>query len=800
MMYAHNKRPRHLLCTSAFVLLLFVLFSHAEDLKTCEVTCSVPSMCMCDDFDDNCKCTLLGKRVAKRRSKSSKSTKKSDDDDDKDPEITVTETSTTATATTISTTTISTSSSSSTSTSTSSSFTTTEVIPSTSTRKGDNDKEYNDTEFSLTMTATMTTTKVTTTKITTTTKKLTTAQVDLMTTDNIQLGVIRPITTTAINPAPYSVILLFIIPPSSNCELSSVADFKNAVVQDVNTPITSADGSCQEDIISTVNITLSFESEESAKEAYAELSSIIAFAVKGEEYKPQMTPVGFEPKDKRNPRKDDINTDAAIIVVAVLVVVFAVVGGVYANGSVVGSSSSLIITNIQIRITTGESIKDYDLDTVILRKPSNGRDSWVIWTPDGVVKPSRVQFVVHFDDKSAMNLASVKDDFEFSLHKVIPRNRKNLLYDNLEESMCNVKWACVNENPNIVDFPPTMRVTFTSAKARSESHISDFKEKVHRIRIKMQPGLSCQSTYEFDVFAGKKKVDFFNVKSSPNNTRKVDNTRKTANTSKSENKNKVSAERLSAIQPPAFFSKLQKPSPQQKKFVPYKPDTIAKVNPLFSLGESKAGEPWQQEQCEPHQQQQQQQQQHRQTQSNNGPVYDLAQNTFSASSPDSLSSLSSLSEYADSPFYQAFDDSINSPPSTAHNSPVIHNGRVILTDVSDYENNPMFTSSPPGAPSSVGSPQMHASSPMLGSPFEYDTDSADLNLILDTQQQPADNDETMMAFMNDGPEIIDEIVTLMETGHASTPDISIVPGVTKRPSRFSQDSDTFLEWLSNDLN
>eukprot|EP00039_Didymoeca_costata_P014199 m.226986 g.226986 ORF g.226986 m.226986 type:complete len:721 (+) comp15969_c2_seq2:853-3015(+) len=702
------------------IALLFVLnFSHAEDLESCELNCSVPFQCECDDLDTNCICIFPGNGsawgVTKNPNNGNKGFNK-----DMNASLSGSETSTTSV--------------------TSATSTTTATSSSSSVRRKD-----------------LTSPRSNTTSIST----------------------------------DYGVIVLFTIPPSSNCHLSSVADFIDAVVNGITTPFVSASGICQDDVISTVEITVSFNTKEIAKEAYTQLAKRSTFAVKGEEYKPKMTAVGFEPNDDKN-KKDDTNSETVIIIVVVLVVLFAIFGGVYMmNGvksmPVVGASTPLVVTNIQIRITTGDMYQDYNLDSVLLRKPSNGRDSWIIWTPSGVVKPTRLQFVIHFDEYSAPNLTCSQDDFEFTLHKVIPRNRKNLLCDNLEDALCKVKWASMNQSPNIVDFPPTARVIFSSAKARSESHISDFKEKVHRIRIKMKPQLSSPNVYEFDVFAGKKKIDFFNLKPSPNSARK-----ETSASHGMQNYNRVSAESLSAIQPPVFLSSAHQTSPQQQQFVAFQQQgMVSKINPLFSLAEPQH----QQFHHNNHQQQSDFYLPQGQEQRNfvSMPEHDF--NTAHTTSVPSPSSVSSLSEHVDSPFHQALS------PYNDSSAPINPSVSILSSPIISNPDSPMTYASPP--PSSVGSPLQNDASPELlgSSPYEYNPDSSDNYLMLNTQSQASDDDVMELINPVEGPEIIDEIFTLMENEMPSddTPEVT-QQGTKRRPSQTSQNSDNFLEWLSSDAN
>eukprot|EP00039_Didymoeca_costata_P014203 m.227007 g.227007 ORF g.227007 m.227007 type:complete len:761 (+) comp15969_c2_seq5:853-3135(+) len=741
------------------IALLFVLnFSHAEDLESCELNCSVPFQCECDDLDTNCICIFPGNGsawgVTKNPNNGNKGFNK-----DMNASLSGSETSTTSV--------------------TSATSTTTATSSSSSVRRKD-----------------LTSPRSNTTSIST----------------------------------DYGVIVLFTIPPSSNCHLSSVADFIDAVVNGITTPFVSASGICQDDVISTVEITVSFNTKEIAKEAYTQLAKRSTFAVKGEEYKPKMTAVGFEPNDDKN-KKDDTNSETVIIIVVVLVVLFAIFGGVYMmNGvksmPVVGASTPLVVTNIQIRITTGDMYQDYNLDSVLLRKPSNGRDSWIIWTPSGVVKPTRLQFVIHFDEKSAMNLVCMEDELEFTLHKVVPRSRKNMLWDNLEGTLCNIKWVCTNQNPNIVDFPPTMNITFSSAKAKSESYIMSFKEKVHRIRIKMKTGLSCQNEHEFDVFAGKKKVDFFHVNPSPTST-------VSSSGQSMQSDDMATVERLSAIQPPMYVTNMHPQQMVPYEMVPCESGLVSRMNPLFSAPQQM--QHWQHVQYQPHYHQHpnyphphhQYPNQPPKAASMPGHAFNIANTTFAPSPPSLSEHVNSHSKQALSPY----DGSSTSPPSI-HNSPVMHDHRVVEPDL---EVNPSISSTPtPPVPPSIASPVQHDTSPqmlgspdqMLGSSDELDPDSPDVNLMLSTQQQPTDND--LMELMNtiDGPEIIEEIVTLMENGNAPTsPELSTEQQVMENekasntpelrtgqqvmenetasntPELRHQVSDSsFLEWLSSDPN
>eukprot|EP00039_Didymoeca_costata_P010780 m.146012 g.146012 ORF g.146012 m.146012 type:complete len:824 (-) comp14960_c1_seq2:76-2547(-) len=299
------------------------------------------------------------------------------------------------------------------------------------------------------------------------------------------------------------------------CNSSTTDKFITAVkasLLELNAGFDGIGALCEKDDgFDLVNVALQYDTEADARRNYTELKKQgVSVTVDGRRYHAEEKALGFD-QETHVTENNHVNT---IVMVTVALIVLLSLGGLYAltQKKLGESRGNFIVSNIQLRVHHESEYKDYAFQEILLRKPPNGRDSWVVWTQDGVFRPTKLQFVILFEDTSS---SVGSHSLEFSLHTVTPRNRKNLLHESLDSAMSSITWTWENENPCCVEFPPTQRMRFNGAKAKSESQIGIFEEKVHRVRIKWAGGLSSDNIYEFEIFSGKKRMDFFKLTQQP---------------------------------------------------------------------------------------------------------------------------------------------------------------------------------------------------------------------------------------------------------------------------------------------
>eukprot|EP00039_Didymoeca_costata_P014522 m.235316 g.235316 ORF g.235316 m.235316 type:complete len:801 (-) comp16043_c0_seq2:93-2495(-) len=310
---------------------------------------------------------------------------------------------------------------------------------------------------------------------------------------------------------------------SMPCNSSTLSQFADGVAKEAVTwkvPTLSFTGTCIKDY---VNITVRFVDVHDAKKVFSSVEKHFNLAINDVIYHAEVSPIGFVPWDSGvNTSKN--NHMILAIVVCVLIVSIVGGGGIYAvtpktkttkDGIVYSelrtTSSLLTISHIRLRVDNGGGAKDYNLDEVLLRKPSNGRE-WVLWTPDGVMKPLQMHLVLYFEDESKIASEDMPRDFNISLHKVNPRNRRNLLYESIQDSpTATLTFSGIVENPCLLEIPDPSCMRFHSMQAKSESRINAFSDKVHVLRLKSSDGISISGTIELEVFAGKKNLAFFKI-------------------------------------------------------------------------------------------------------------------------------------------------------------------------------------------------------------------------------------------------------------------------------------------------